>query len=145
MVKENQTITWGTFVKESEELILKGYDGFKTLSAYRGVWKNRFRTCAKMLNIQIVDDNYDHWETLIAHLQKKRNVAKKEVKGMTRRLSNESQSVPPPSVPRLTSSSSGSKPNYTLSSVEKDCIIKLMESIEEENKWKLESGRFVED
>lgn len=80
---------------------------------------------------------------MIAHLQLKRNVAKKEER-MTQRLSNESQSVASLSV-KLKSSSTGSKPHYTLSSIEKDRITMHMESIEEENKWDLESGRFVED
>lgn len=70
---------------------------------------------------------------MISHLQAKINVVKKK------------ESVPSPSTQKLTSSLTGSKSNYTLSSVEKNYIIKLIESIEEEDKWKLESGRFVND
>lgn len=82
-------------------------------------------------NIQIINGAYDQWETLISHLQVKINVVKKK------------ESVPSPSTQKLTSSLTGSRSNYTLSSVKKACIIKLIESIKEEDKWKLESGRFV--
>lgn len=149
IVEKNQNVTWSAFVKESEELILKEYDGLKTPTDYKGGWKTRFKACAKLLSISIGSDPCDQWELLAPRLREKRKVFKIDAKiaatASEARSSAEQQSVFPPSNTRKTESSTCGKTNYTLSSAEKQSIIRYLESFREEDKWKLASGRYVED
>jgi hypothetical protein len=152
IVEKNQNVTWSAFVKESEESILKEYDGLKTLTDYKGSWKVRFKACAKLLNIRIGSDACDHWDLLASRLHEKRTlfkidakIAAKAAQATKAHSSAELQSTLSPSNTKKTESSKCSEENYTLSSVEKQSIIRYLESFREEDKWKLASGRYVED
>lgn len=149
IVEKNQTATWSAFVKELEELILKQYDGLKTPTDYKGDWKARFKACAKLLNIKIASDPHNHWEVLTAQLREKRKKFRADAKIATTALkvdsSSEEQSNFSSSSIKTPKPSTCSKTNSTLSSVEKQNIIRYMENFKEKDKWKLTSGIYVED
>ncbi|KAG1465970.1 hypothetical protein G6F56_004782 [Rhizopus delemar] len=136
--EKDQKVTWDVFVKETEELILEEYDGLKTLTEYKGLWKGRFRACAKLLSIKIDNVSYNHWKQLVPRLREKREVLKRDT------FEAEQSIFSSPSTRRSKSSTQG-KANYKLSSLEKQNVIRYLENLSEGDKWKLANGTLVED
>lgn len=117
-----------------ENTITNSYSG-ANLNVFKGVWKHRFREVASRLKFRLENDSGDNnqWQTLISD-----------------KLKAEKKSSSSATTSTATSTATGTKSsksvhNNPISTDDKKCAIDYLKSLPAEDKWRLKSGRFVED
>lgn len=121
---------WNKFIATMQLLIIEKYNG-SDLKAYKGTWKRLFKNNAEMLNLKFVSGTTDLWTKMVVNKLKKKTLKN----GTETSASQESKA----------SNSSTSSLNYQRVLQENDYNI-LNDTHQKLNKkWKLKSGRNVED
>ncbi|KAG2230560.1 hypothetical protein INT48_009900 [Thamnidium elegans] len=122
-VSEDNEVDWYLFLNAEKETIINSYCG-TYLNVFKGTWKRRFKEVASSLNFRIKNDSGDanNWQTLISDELKAK---KKDVFYISKHNNK----------------------HITILSVLliKKSAITYLENLPVEKKWRLKSGRFIED
>lgn len=129
-VGEENEVDWDLFVNAEKETIIGSYCG-TNLNTFKGTWKRRFKEAASQLNFRIKDSSGDtnNWKTLIFDRLKEKR--KTPLKSTCSTSSN--------------STSTTSLNNNFISDDEKESARTYLRNLRAEEKWRLKSGRYVED
>jgi hypothetical protein len=116
-----------------KETIINRYDGTR-LNMFKGEWKRRYRQVASNLNFFVKNnsDDSDNWQALVVNELKvrKKTPSSSPTTTITRRSATKSTKF---------------SHNNLISADEKESAISYLENLPVEEKWKLKTGRLVED
>jgi hypothetical protein len=138
-----QPITWKNFIESMQDTIVNSYKKDKNMADFKGDWKARFRSVAKMLHMNI-EASQDSWSII------KERIRPSDDNNLTSSTSNpiETERV---STSNDTSSSkssstrqSSTEKNYRLTAEEKNKCRIMYESLDRSNMWVLSTGTIVE-
>ncbi|KAI9279893.1 hypothetical protein BY458DRAFT_545049 [Sporodiniella umbellata] len=128
-VNEDNEVDWDMFLIAEKETIINSYYG-TYLNVFKRTWKHPFKEVASRLNFRIKNDSGDtnNWQTLIYdELKAKRKTS--FISASTTTSTKSTKSVH----------------NNSISADDKKSAITYLEKLPVEEKWRLKSGRFIED
>lgn len=128
-------MNWDEFIIQAKDLIISSYTG-GNLNTFKGAWKRKFQTVLDNLEYKIKKSSGSRnaWQSISGELK----------------IIRDSQSVSPAITPSSSrssekSSSINSKHNTFVSIETKARIIEKISQLNDHSKWRLSSGKFVED
>ncbi|KAG1472238.1 hypothetical protein G6F56_001656 [Rhizopus delemar] len=152
-VNEDNEVDWDLFLSVEKETIINSYCGTH-LNVFKGTWKRRFKEVASRLNFRIKKDSGDtnNWRTLIYNeLKAKIKKSSKSASTTTSTTVSTTTSTTASTTTSTTASttvstkSTKSVRNNSISADDKKIATAYLENLSVDEKWRLKSGRFVED
>ncbi|EIE78817.1 hypothetical protein RO3G_03522 [Rhizopus delemar RA 99-880] len=126
---QERMVDWNTFVLEMKEQIINHYD-CTNLNSYRAIWRRYFKGSLEKLQLKAANSIEDVWNSIVVEeLKQKRSSAN----------SSESEGTP------YSSKSSTRSLDYQTALTPEDMNILETKHLKLTKKWKLCSGRYVED
>ncbi|KAL0140078.1 hypothetical protein V8B55DRAFT_1503950 [Mucor lusitanicus] len=158
LIKDDDSteILWSCFVSEAKHFIINSWDKFPKNDACRAYWLRFYHNQVAKLGC-VANTGYDNWFTIQKLVNSITNQSTVPLQTIPSSASMPaSASMPPPpkscSLKSVTTSSSNSatsssksKLGTLLSNQNRQIALDLYNQMEDTNKWKLTSGRFVED
>ncbi|KAI7869840.1 uncharacterized protein EV154DRAFT_530435 [Mucor mucedo] len=135
IVSEENRVNWDEFLIQAKDLIVSSYTG-GNLNTFKGVWKRKFQIALDNLDYKLRKDsgNRNVWQSISGELKMIRDSP-----------SVYSAITPSSSKSSEKSSSINSKHNTLVSTETKARLIEKISQLNDHSKWRLSSGKFVED
>ncbi|KAI8380400.1 hypothetical protein BD560DRAFT_487647 [Blakeslea trispora] len=140
---QNSQVDWDDFVVKAKDLIIGSYTN-RNLNVFRGEWKQLFSNVASSLQYTIKKDSGSRskWTLISDALKQTRSLP---VTASSSPANKPSTSASKPSTSASKSSASANKHNALVTANEKAKLLERVSKLNESQKWKLSSGKFVED
>ncbi|OBZ80190.1 hypothetical protein A0J61_11761, partial [Choanephora cucurbitarum] len=136
---QNSQVDWDDFVVKAKDLIIGSYTN-RDLNVFRGEWKQLFLNAASSLHYAIKNDSgsRNKWRLISSAL--------KQTRSLQNQLPVAASSSPAckPSTSTSKFATTTSKHNALVTSNEKAKLIERVSKLNDSEKWKLSSGKFVE-